>query len=62
MLWFFVTGVLLLVGAEITAALARELTPAEIRRRGEEQAAAEAVDDAKEQAVESVRSATHRSA
>ena len=62
MLWFFVTGVLLLVGAEITAALARELTPAEIRRRGEEQAAAEAVDDAKEQAVESVRNATDRSA
>ena len=62
MLWFFVTAVLLLVGAETTAALARELSPDEIRRRGEEQAAAEAVDDVKDQAVESVRSATDRSA
>ena len=41
MFWFFVTSVLLLVGAEITAALARERSPDEIRLRGEEQAAAE---------------------
>ena len=58
MLWFYLTAALLLVGAEITAALARERTPTEIRRRGEEAAVAEAVDGATEQATDSIRSAT----
>ena len=40
MLWFYATAALLLVGAELTASLARELTPEEIRPRGEEAAAA----------------------
>jgi membrane protein len=61
MLWFYATGVLLLVGAELTAALARELTPDEIPRRGEELAVTEAVDDATEHATESVERATDRS-
>ena len=43
MLWFYATAAMLLVGAELTASLARELTPSEIRHRGEEAAAAEAV-------------------
>jgi membrane protein len=46
MLWFYVTAVMLLVGAELTAALTRELTPEQIRYRGEEAAVAEAVDEA----------------
>ena len=62
MLWFFVTAVLLLVGAEMTAALARELSPDEIRRRGEEQVVAEAVDDVTEGATERIRDAADRSA
>jgi membrane protein len=62
MLWFYVSAVLLLVGAEISAALTRERSPDEIRRRGEEQAVAEAVDDVTEHATERVRSATDRSA
>ena len=62
MLWFYVSAVLLLVGAELSAALTRERSPDEIRRRGEEQVAAEAVDDATEHATERVRSATNRSA
>ena len=61
MLWFYLTAALLLVGAEITAALARERTPAEIRRRGEEAAVAEAVDGATEQATNSIRSPTDQS-
>jgi membrane protein len=46
MTWFFVTGALLMTGAEITAALVHELTPDAIHRRGAEQAVAGAVDDA----------------
>ncbi|MFL5777680.1 MAG: YihY/virulence factor BrkB family protein, partial [Chloroflexota bacterium] len=37
MLWFYLTAALLLLGAELTSALARERTPDEIHRRGEEQ-------------------------
>ena len=62
MLWFFVTSALLLVGAEITAALARERSPDEIRRRGEEQVVAEVVDDAKEHATEGIKNTAERSA
>ena len=61
MLWFFVTSALLLIGAEITAALARERSPDEIRRRGEEQVVAEAVDDATEHTTERIKSAADRS-
>jgi membrane protein len=46
MLWFYVTGALLLLGAELSAALARERTPDEIRARGEERAAAAAIGGA----------------
>jgi membrane protein len=56
MLWFYVTSALLLVGAELTAALARERSPEEIHLRGEERAAADKVDEAAEAATERVRS------
>ena len=58
MLWFYVTAVLLLVGAETTAAVARERSPGEIRQRGEERDAAEAVDGVTEEATDRIRSAT----
>jgi membrane protein len=62
MIWFYVSAVLLLGGAELTAALAWERTPGEIRRRREElQAAAtldRATDGAKEAAAGSVGAAT----
>ena len=44
MLWFYVTAALLLIGAELAAAVAQERTPDEIHRRGEEVAVARAVD------------------
>jgi membrane protein len=50
MLWFYVTALLLLVGAEVTASLAHVRSPAEIRRRREEQQAAQAVDEAADEA------------
>jgi membrane protein len=46
MLWFYVTAVMLLVGAELTASLAIERSPHEIRVRREEQEAAATVNDA----------------
>lgn len=46
MLWLYLTAVLLLIGAELTAALARELTPHAIRRRRSEEEAARAVEAA----------------
>jgi membrane protein len=49
MLWFYVTAAMLLIGAELTAAMARELTPEEIRHRGEERAAGAAIDDAEDE-------------
>ena len=60
MLWFFVTSALLLVGAEITAALARERSPNEIRMRGEERALAEKVTETAEGATERVRGEVDR--
>jgi membrane protein len=60
MLWFYVTSALLLVGAELTAALARERSAGDIRMRGEEQAAAETVREASENATERVRSEVDR--
>jgi len=62
MLWFYLTAAMLLVGAELTAALARELSPSEIRRRGEEQAAADAVADTAEHATRRVKNAAGRPA
>ncbi len=44
MTWFYLTAALLVVGGEVTAALAREMTPEQIRQRGEERAAAAAVE------------------
>jgi membrane protein len=60
MLWFYVTSALMLVGAEITAALARERTPGAIHMRGEERDVAAKVDEAAEGAAERVRSETDR--
>jgi membrane protein len=62
MLWFYLTAAMLLIGAELTAALARELSPSEIRRRGEERAAADAVADAAEGATRRVKNAAERPA
>jgi membrane protein len=55
MLWFYVTAAMLLVGAEVTAALAHQRSPAEIRRRGEEVAAAQAVEGATDQVTDHAR-------
>jgi len=60
MLWFYITSALLLVGAELTAALARERTPDEIRMRGEERAAAEKVSEATQDVTGRVRGDAHR--
>ena len=57
MLWFYVTAAMLLIGAELTAALARELSPDEIHRRGEEAAAAAAVTEAADTATRHVKRA-----
>jgi membrane protein len=46
MLWFYVTAAMLVIGAEVTALLARTYSPGQIRRRGEEVAAAESVERA----------------
>ena len=61
MLWFYVTSALLLVGAELTAALARERSPDEIQMRGEERAVAENLDQATDRAKGPVRDAADRS-
>jgi uncharacterized BrkB/YihY/UPF0761 family membrane protein len=60
MLWFFVTAALLLIGAEITAALTRELSPNEIRMRGEERALTEKVNETAEGATEQIRGEVDR--
>ena len=60
MLWFYATAAMLLIGAELTASLARELTLDEIRRRGEEVAAAEAVHAATDTATREVKRAAGR--
>lgn len=60
MLWFYLTGVLLLLGAEITAALARERSPEEIRVRGEEEAVAERVQGVTERAKQRVTQSPDR--
>ncbi|HET8785600.1 MAG TPA: YihY/virulence factor BrkB family protein [Candidatus Limnocylindrales bacterium] len=58
MTWFYVTAALLIVGAEVTATLAHELTPDAIHRRGAEQAVAETVHGA----TDEVRDGVERSA
>ena len=60
MLWFYITSALLLVGAELTAALARERTPDEIRMRGEEQQMTAGLEDATQRATDQVRSGADR--
>ncbi len=60
MLWFYVTAAMLVIGAEVTAALARERSPESIQRRGEEAAAAQAVEGAAHQASHNVRQAVRR--
>jgi membrane protein len=57
MLWFYLSAAMLLIGAELTAAITRERTPTEIRKRGEEQNAAEAATDALHDAKQKVGSA-----
>jgi membrane protein len=57
MLWFYLTAAMLLIGAELTAAIARERTPTEIHKRGEEQNAAAAATDALHDAKREVKSA-----
>ena len=60
MLWFYITSALLLIGAELTAALARERSPEEIHVRGEEQAVAAKVNLATEDVTDRVRSEADR--
>ena len=49
-----------MIGAEITASLAHELTPDAIRRRDEEEAVARAVDGAAEEVRDGVETTTRR--
>jgi membrane protein len=49
MTWFYLTAALLVIGGEVTASLARELTPDEIRQRGEERKAEAAVQGTTDQ-------------
>lgn len=60
MTWLYVTAALLMVGAEVTASLAHELTPDAIRRRGEEEAIAHAVDSAADELRDGVDTTRRR--
>jgi membrane protein len=60
MTWLYVTGALLMIGAEVSACLAKELTPHSIRRRGAEEAVARAVDGAADELRDGVESTTRR--
>lgn len=55
MLWLYVTGALLLIGAEVTAALAHVRTPGEIHQRREEEQAASTIEGATERARATAR-------
>ena len=55
MLWFYMTAILLLLGAEVAAALAQERTPHAIHWRGEETAAVAAVDQVQDGVQDGVR-------
>jgi membrane protein len=58
MLWFYVTAAMLLVGAEVTAAVARERTPQQITVRREEVAAEAAVQHVESEARHGIEGAT----
>jgi membrane protein len=60
MLWFYVTAALLLVGAELSAAIAHERTPDEVRERGEERDVARALSDATDGAKRGVTAPANR--
>ena len=60
MLWFYITSALLLIGAELTAALARERAPDEIRMRGEERQMAAGLEAATERATATVSDGADR--
>ena len=60
MLWFYVTAALLLIGAEVSAALARERSPELITVRREEVTAAAAIDDAAADALRGIDDARKR--
>lgn len=60
MLWFYVTAALMIFGAEVTAALAHELTPHAIQRRGEEERLAEAVGHATDEVKDGVTTTARR--
>jgi membrane protein len=60
MTWLYVTAALLMLGAEVTASLAHELTPDAIRRRGEEEAVAHAVGGAADELRDGVETARRR--
>lgn len=60
MLWFYVTAAMLVIGAEVSAAVARERTPEQIKVRREEMQAAAAVDDAAAGARQGIDTATTR--
>jgi membrane protein len=62
MLWFYVTAAMLIIGAELTAALTRELSPSEVRRRGEELEAADAIEGAANGATRRVKDVAGRPA
>jgi membrane protein len=60
MTWFYVTAALLIVGAEVTATLAHELSPEAIHRRGEELALADAVGGATDEVRDGVETTARR--
>ena len=60
MTWLYATAALLMIGAEIAASLAHEVTPEAIRRRDEEEAVARAVDGAAHELRDGVETTTRR--
>jgi membrane protein len=57
MLWFYGSATMLLIGAEVTAAITHERMPHEIRRRGEERDAAARIEAASTDAKHAVKTA-----
>jgi membrane protein len=57
MLWFYGSAAMLLIGAEVTAAITHERMPHEIKRRGEEQDAGARIEAATTDAKHAVKSA-----
>jgi membrane protein len=60
MLWFYVTAAMLLIGAELTAAVARERTPEQITVRREEVGAESAVEQVEGDARHGIEGASTR--